>query len=163
LQGRSFEQEIAMVPVKTVLHPTDLTMASRRAFDLACQIARDGDARIVALHVVPPTNSYSAEVVFGNPLAGLREIAPEVTIDTRIERGDPAGVILRVAEEIKCDLIVIGTHGRTGPSHWLTGHISDKVVRRARCGVLALPYPFRDNEPPLLNVRWEMAASTVSK
>jgi hypothetical protein len=72
-------------------------------------------------------------------------------------------VILRVAEEIKCDFIVMGTHGRTGPSHWLTGHISDKVVRRARCGVLTLPYPFPENEPPLLNVRWEMAASTPSK
>ena len=152
-----------MVPVKTVLHPTDLTTASRRAFDLAWQIARDRGARIVALHIVPPANRNAAEVVIGNPLAGFHEIAPEVTIETRIERGDPAGVILRVAEEIKCDFIVMGTHGRTGPSHWLTGHISDKVVRRARCWVLALPYPFPENEPPLLNVRWEMAASTVSK
>src|SRR5262249_21144998 len=104
-----------MLAVKTLLHPTDLTLASRYAFDLACQIARDRGARVVALHVVPPPNRHHAEVVVGNPLAGLREIAPDVPIDTRVEKGDPAGVILRTAEEIKCDLIVMGTHGRTGP------------------------------------------------
>src|SRR5262249_8593069 len=46
----------AMFPVKTLLHPTDLTDASRHAFDVACQIAKDRGARIVILHVVPPSN-----------------------------------------------------------------------------------------------------------
>lgn len=150
-----------MLPIKTVLHPTDLTKASRRAFELACQIARDRGARIVVLHVAPPPSPFSAEVVVGNPLAGLREIAPDVAIDTRVEKGDPARVILRVAEEIQCDFIVMGIHGRTGPSHWLTGHVSDKVVRRAACAVLALPDPFPDDGPPQPSTaKHEMAAST---
>ena len=137
-----------MLPVKTLLHPTDLTEASRNAFDLACQIARDRGARIVALHVVPPPSRHSTEVALGNPLAGLREIAPDVSIDTRVEKGDPADVILRMAEEVKCDLIVMGTHGRTGLSHWLTGHVVDEVVQRAACTVLTMRSPFPEQKRP---------------
>jgi nucleotide-binding universal stress UspA family protein len=84
-----------MFPVKTLLHPTDLSEASRHAFDLACQIARDRSARIVVLHVLPPPNRHSTEVAIGNPLAGFHEIAPDVSIETRVEKGDPAGAILR--------------------------------------------------------------------
>jgi nucleotide-binding universal stress UspA family protein len=137
-----------MLPVKTLLHPTDLTQASRHAFDLACQIARDCRARVVALHVVPPPNRHRAEVVAGNPLASLREIAPDVPLDTRIEKGDPADVILHTAQELKCDLIVMGTHGRTGPSHWLTGHVVDEVAQRAGCPVLTMRCPFPEEGPP---------------
>jgi nucleotide-binding universal stress UspA family protein len=131
-----------MLAVKTLLYPTDFTLASRHAFDLACQIARDRGARVVALHVVPPPNRHQAEVVVGNPLAGLHEIASDVPMDTRVEKGDPAGVILRTAEEMKCDLIVMGTHGRTGPSGWLSRHVADEVVQRAACPVVTMRCPF---------------------
>jgi nucleotide-binding universal stress UspA family protein len=136
-----------MFAVKTLLHPTDLTPASRYAFDLACQIARDRGARVVALHVVPPPNRHHAEVVVGNPLAGLREIAPDVPIDTRVEKGDPAGVILRTAKEMKCDLIVMGTHGETGLSRLLTRHVTDEVAQAAACPVLTMRCPFPEEEP----------------
>ena len=133
-----------MLTVKTLLHPTDLTEASLHAFDLACQIARAYGARVIILHVVPPPSLHSAEVVIGDPLAGLRGKAPDVAIDTRVEKGDPTGVILRLAEESKCDLIVMGTHGHTGPSRWLTGHVVDEVVRRAACAVLTMRSPVPD-------------------
>jgi nucleotide-binding universal stress UspA family protein len=131
-----------MFQFKTLLHPTDFTDASRHAFDLACQIARDRGARVVALHVVPPPNRHSSEVVIGDPLAGFRKIAPDVPIDTRVEKGDPAGVILKTAEELKCDLIVMGTHGRTGLRHRLTGHVADEVAQKAACPVLTMRCPF---------------------
>jgi nucleotide-binding universal stress UspA family protein len=130
-----------MLPIKTLLHPTDLTKASRHAFDLACEIARDRHARLVVLHVVPPPNRHFTEVVIGNPLDGVREIAPDVPIDTRVETGDPAAVILRLAEETKCDLIVMGTYGRTGLSRWLTGHVVDEVVQKAPAAVLTMRCP----------------------
>jgi nucleotide-binding universal stress UspA family protein len=136
-----------MLAIKTLLHPTDLTEASRNAFDLACQIAKDCGARIIALHVVPPPDRHHAEVVAGNPLASLREIAPDVPLDTRIEKGDPASVILRLADEMKCDLIVMGTHGRTGLGHWLTGHVVDEVAQRAACPVLTMRCPFPEQGP----------------
>jgi nucleotide-binding universal stress UspA family protein len=139
-----------VLTVKTLLHPTDLTEASRHAFDLACQIARDRGARVVVLHVVPPPNWRSTEVVIGNPLTDFREIAPDVPIDTRVETGDPAGVILRTAGELRCDLIVMGAHGRDGLSRWLTGHVVDEVVQRAACAVLTMRCPFPEQGPPLL-------------
>jgi nucleotide-binding universal stress UspA family protein len=135
-----------MLPVKTLLHPTDFTEASRHAFETACEIARDRGAHVVVLHVVPHGNRHSTEVALGNPLSGFRDIAPDVTIETRIERGDPAAEILRVADEAKCDIIVMGTHGKTGPSHWLTGHVVDKVVQRAVCPVLTMRNSFPEQK-----------------
>jgi universal stress protein A len=137
-----------MLPVNTLLHPTDLSEASRNVFDMAYQIARDRGARVVVLHVVPPANRHSTEVVIGNPLADLREIAPDVSIETRIVEGDPAGAILRMAEEMKCDLIVMGTHGPTGLSHWLAAHVVDEVVQRAACAVLTMRSPFPEQRRP---------------
>ena len=137
-----------MLTIKTLLHPTDLTQASRHAFDLACQIARDRGARIVVLHVVPPPNPQSTEVVTGNPLAGVREMAPEIAIETRVETGAPAEVILRTAEEVNGDVIVMGIHGRTGLTHWLTSHVVDDVVQRAACAVLTMRTPFPEQRHP---------------
>jgi nucleotide-binding universal stress UspA family protein len=136
-----------MFPVKMVLHPTDLSAASRSAFNLACRIARDRGARVVALHVVPRANRRSAEVVIGDPLARLRQIAPDVPIDTRIESGDPAGVILRTANEMECDLIVMGAHGRTGLRRRRVGHVTDEVLQKADCPVLTMRYSFLDEGP----------------
>jgi nucleotide-binding universal stress UspA family protein len=146
------------------LYPTDLTEASRHAFDLACQIARDRGARVVVLHVVPPPSLQATEVVIGNPLAGFSEIAPDVRIETRLEKGDPAAVILRMAEQMKCDLIVMGTHGRTGPTHWLTGHVADKVVQRAACPVLTMRWPFPEQATthPSTNEREKAAPARQS-
>jgi nucleotide-binding universal stress UspA family protein len=87
-------------------------------------------------------------MVIGDPLAGFREIAPDVAIDTRVEKGDPAGVILRTAAEMKCDLIVMGTHGRTGLSRWLTSRVVDEVVQTAACAVLTLRSPFPEQGLP---------------
>jgi nucleotide-binding universal stress UspA family protein len=136
-----------MLSVKTLLHPTDLTEASRHAFDLACRIARDRGARVVVLHVVPPPKGHFSEVLIGNPLAGFPKSAPDVRIDTRIENGDPATMILHTAEETKCDLIVMGTHGRTGLSYWLTRHVVDEVVQSAACAVLTMRCPFPEKWP----------------
>jgi nucleotide-binding universal stress UspA family protein len=127
-----------MLPVKTALHPTDLSATSRSAFTLACQIARDRGARVVALHVVPTWTWGTAEVVIGDPLARLREIASDVPIDTQIETGDPAVVILPTADETADDLIVIGTRGPAGMSHWRTGRVTVEVVQWAACPVLTM-------------------------
>jgi nucleotide-binding universal stress UspA family protein len=139
-----------MLPIKTLLHPTDLTEASYQAFDLACQIARGRDARVVVLHVVPPPSMSSAEVVLGDPLAGFSKRAPDIHIETRIEKGDPAEVILGIAEEVKPDIIVMGTHQRNGLGHWLTGHVIDEVVYRATCAVLTMRSPFSETRRPKL-------------
>lgn len=71
----------------------------------------------------------------------LRELIP-VTFsqpyEVRVEYGDPADAIVRAAEELDSDLIVMVTHGRTGLSHVLLGSVAEKVIRHAPCPVLAI-------------------------
>jgi nucleotide-binding universal stress UspA family protein len=54
----------------------------------------------------------------------------------RLTMGDPAGEIVRIAEDEKADMIVLGTHGRTGVTRLLMGSVAEVVVRRAPCPVL---------------------------
>ena len=54
---------------------------------------------------------------------------------------DPAGEILRVAGELGCDVIVLGTHGRTGLGRVLLGSVAEQLLRKARCPVLTVKLP----------------------
>jgi nucleotide-binding universal stress UspA family protein len=63
---------------------------------------------------------------------------PSVPTEYRLEEGAVADAILRVASEIDCDLIVIGTHGRKGVGRFVLGSIAEKVLRNAPCLVLTV-------------------------
>lgn len=72
-------------------------------------------------------------------LTHLRELVPQSFTnnwDVEVASGDPADAIIRVAQAHEVDLIVMGTHGRTGLSHVLLGSVAEKVVRHASCAVL---------------------------
>ena len=73
-------------------------------------------------------------------------LAEGVAIETRVRRGDVWREIMAEAEELPADLVVMGTHGRSGFEHLLLGSVTEKVVRRATCPVLTvgnLPAPPR--------------------
>jgi nucleotide-binding universal stress UspA family protein len=138
--------------IRTILHPTDFSERSESAFHLACSLARDHGARLIVLHVIPPPVSHS-EVVARQQPNGYRERlcdwlhrlqAPDsgVEIDHRLTDGEPYAEILRVAEDDSCDLIVMGTHGRTGLPRLLVGSVAEQVLRRASCPVLTVKFPF---------------------
>lgn len=61
---------------------------------------------------------------------------PNVPFEHRMLKGDPAEEIVRFADEAHCELIVMGTHGRTGFKRLLMGSVAEAVVRRAKCPVL---------------------------
>ena len=69
----------------------------------------------------------------------------KVPVEHRLEEGNPVAEILRVAQESQCDLIVMGTHGRTGLAHLLMGSIAEPVVRKATCPVLVVKTPFTES------------------
>jgi quercetin dioxygenase-like cupin family protein len=69
---------------------------------------------------------------------------PKVVVEHRVAEGDAPGEILRLAEAVKCDLIVMGTHGRTGLRRFLTGSVAEEVLRKATSPVLALKIPLPD-------------------
>jgi nucleotide-binding universal stress UspA family protein len=147
-----------MLPIHTILHPTDFSERSVNAFHLACGLARDYGARLVVLHVaVPPTVIYGEGILPPNPelqlqeeqrqLDSLQTPQPGVRAERRLEEGDPATEILRVAQEIGANIIVMGTHGRTGLTRLLMGSVAERVVRKASCPVMTVTTPFPNAEP----------------
>src|SRR5689334_22964633 len=130
-----------MAPIHTILHPTDFSERSAYALQLACSLARDYQARLVVLHVAePPPPPYEQGVMLPMPehvedearadLERLELPADDVRAERRLEKGDPVAQTLRVARELHADLIVMGTHGRTGLARLLMGSVAEHVVRR---------------------------------
>ena len=141
-----------MLPIHTILHPTDFSKQSEFAFQLACSLARDYGAQLYVVHVVtPPVVVYGEGVLPVEPaayqaelretLTRLHAVEPEVRVLHRLVEGQPVDEILRLAKEIGCDLIVMGTHGRTGFGRMLMGSVAEKVVRTAPCPVVTVRQP----------------------
>lgn len=144
-----------MLTIRTILHPTDFSEHSKYAFGLACALARDYGARILALHVAPPpVIGYMEGVIPPQlPVTDLDRVReqlqqvtsqdPEVAVEHRLLEGDATEEILRTAGEFPCDLIVMGTHGRSGIGRFLMGSVAERVVRRAPCPVVTV----KDHRP----------------
>jgi nucleotide-binding universal stress UspA family protein/quercetin dioxygenase-like cupin family protein len=144
-----------MPSIQTILHPTDFSENSRYAFQTACALARPNQATLLVLHVMmpsvspvfqppPPDPSRSAESQESlAPLPWPEPSDPQTRVEHRVAEGDPAEEILRLAEELRCDLVVMGTHGRTGLGRFLTGSVAEEVLRKAVCPVLVVKTPLR--------------------
>jgi nucleotide-binding universal stress UspA family protein len=144
-----------MRTTQTILHPTDFSASARQAFDLACSLARDGRARLIVLHVLPHPVVLPGGVMMAPPppppveeraaarkqLEGVRPDDPSVRVEHRLEEGDPVTAILAVAAEVSCDLIAMGTHGRSGLDRLLMGSVAEMVLRQAPCPVLTVRTP----------------------
>lgn len=139
-----------MLPIRIVLHPTDFSTPSDYALRLACSLARDRDARLIVLHVVA-TSLAAEKRGFGeelqDELTRMEIPDPQFRVERRLEEGEPVTEILRVAGETNCDLIVMGTHGRTGLGRLLMGSVAEQVVRKAPCPVLTVKMPQHDTRP----------------
>jgi nucleotide-binding universal stress UspA family protein len=144
-----------MKPFSKILVPVDFSPHSREATLYAVDLARRYDAPITLAHAYQPIIFAVPEsFVLYSPdqLANiLTELDKQLTIakreaeqagaakvDARLLQGDPASQIVQFAVDGGHDLIVMGTHGRTGASHLLMGSIAEKVVRRAPCPVLTV-------------------------
>jgi nucleotide-binding universal stress UspA family protein len=134
-----------MLTLRAILHPTDFSAGSREAFRLACTLAQDHGARLVLLHVMwPPAFGEGGALMLDqfheNALAELRRLpVPEgVGVEQHVGVGRPASEVVRVAQETGCDLIVMGTHGRSGIRRLLMGSVAEKVMRTAPCPVLTV-------------------------
>jgi len=143
-----------MLPIQTILHPTDFSEHSGYAFRVACSLARDCGSRLVVVHVMSLPLYASPELgplipaptlleeELRERLLLLRPLDPAVAVDHCLLHGDAAAEIIRLAKDDKSDLIVMGTHGRTGLGRFLMGSVAEAVRRRAPCPVLTLTVPF---------------------
>lgn len=136
---------------KTVVFPTDFSPASTAALEHAAALARASNGTLLIIHVEEPPMAYGGgEAYFGIPepdhvaagklLAGVVPKSP-VSFEHHLLVGNPAEEIVRFAEERKADLIVLGTHGRTGVWRVLMGSVAEGVVRRALCPVITYKQP----------------------
>ena len=140
---------------RVILCPTDFSENSTAALRVATDLARQNQATLIVLHVADtlgPENLGIAEAQTRlQPEAHVAELwqqlnrmAPDVPgLDTRrlLREGDPAAVIEQVVREQHCDLVVMGTHGRTGLDRLLMGSIAERILRRCPCPALIVKYP----------------------
>jgi nucleotide-binding universal stress UspA family protein len=141
-----------MLHLRTILHPADLTAPSMNVFHLACSLARDHGARLIILHVtellVPagmmPRRTPIPQYFKERRRELRREIPPVKDVVTKyvVREGNAEEAILEVAQHRNVDLVVMGTHGRTGLKHLFVGSVAEKVVRKASCPVLTVKLPF---------------------
>jgi nucleotide-binding universal stress UspA family protein len=138
-----------MLHIDTILHPTDLSEPAGHALQLAHSLARDHGARLVLLNVVMPPMPVTEVYVPTGELDGLmdsqrRHIAElahsilDVPVETHVVQGVAASAIVTVAEKCQADLIVMGTHGRSGLSRMVLGSVAESVMRQAHCPVMTV-------------------------
>ena|SRR5579872_4023256 len=143
-----------MPSIQTILHPTDFSESSQYAFETACSLVKDKNTRLIVLHVALPSTAPIPFEPVPNPLvpAESQEFLkgryiwpqpsdPKITVEHRVAEGEAPHEILQLAKALKCDVIVMGTHGRTGLSRFLTGSVAEEVLRKAACPVLAVKTP----------------------
>ena len=154
-----------MIDIRRILCPIDFSDYSRRALDHAIAIARWYGSTVTALHVFSPTPvaayGTSPEVFAPIVLTAVdrdqlladtkafvaAEAAPGITIEAVVREGTTAAEILDQASDMNADLLVMGTHGRSGFERLLLGSVAEKVLRKASCPVLTVPRRLPDAVP----------------
>ncbi len=147
-----------MLKLRTILYPTDFSADGDKSFELACALARDHGADLVVLHVYPPPVNHGEGMARQAPagyfdelrkqLRRLQAHGPTPSVSHQLVEGEAAEEILHLAQQQKCDLIVLGTHGRKGLSRLLLGSVAEKVLREATCPVLTVKVPPAPKEGP---------------
>jgi nucleotide-binding universal stress UspA family protein len=145
-----------MLDIRKVLCPVDFSECSRHALDHAAAIARWYGAELTVLHVVsttpvaayvPGIGSSNVAIAAADHRQTLSDLSPIVAAVGALgvpavplmREGDTVREILETASDLPADLVVIGTHGRSGFERLALGSVTEKVLRRARCPVLSVP------------------------
>jgi len=142
--------------LERILFPTDFSEGSDEAMRYAAALAKDYQAILYVLYVIPEiigANWYiphpSVQEIYQDlEVRGkaemekyVRRIQGPERVEPLILRGTPYQRILEVARDKKVDLIVMGTHGRTGVDHLIFGSTAERVVREAPCPVFTVRIP----------------------
>lgn len=151
-----------MIVLKKILCPVDHSECSYLALKYAISLALKDEAKLYLMHVID-SRFYDTEIYKFSPYkpdeidiskirTDLMKSLPEGTTDvleveTIVVKGIPFYEITNASKELGVDIIVMGTHGRTGLSHVMMGSVAEKVVRKAPCPVLMVRMP---SIPPII-------------
>jgi nucleotide-binding universal stress UspA family protein len=145
-----------MKRLRQVLHATDFSPASRRAFGLALALVRSQNVRLTVFHVLTPMPLVPEQYLDAVTMDRLQKQARQwstrqlaalatrarkagVKASVLLREGDAvADQIVRTARSTKSDLIVMGTHGRRGLQKFFLGSVAERVVRTASCPVVTV-------------------------
>ncbi|MFQ5956604.1 MAG: universal stress protein [Candidatus Brocadiales bacterium] len=147
-----------MVSIKKILCPVDYSVSSSEAMKYAAHIAGGEEAKLYLMHVIDIRSfGHESPLDFKVPKPApdtIERIRKELQEDLVHERdgkkvdveaivvvGKPVEEILKTAEEKEVDMIVMGTHGRTGIPHVIIGSVAENVVWKAPCPVLTVRHP----------------------
>lgn len=141
---------------RRILHPSDFSSASRRAFSRAVAMAKAERAQLLLVHVMTPViplmgEGYISPKAYDDMERSTRAYGQK-EIDKLVAKAKAAGVraralllegtaadrIVRAARSYRADIIVIGTHGRTGLARVFLGSVAERVVGTAPCPVLTV-------------------------
>jgi len=140
------------VTLERILVPIDFSDCSLDALKYAVVVAKQAKASVMLLHVLEPV-SYGLDFDLGHFRSReyvreiwtkrLEELAAthqhsDMVVEYRLRGGFPSDSILDAAKTLPCDLIVMGTHGRRGISHTISGSVAEAVLRKAHCPVIAV-------------------------
>lgn len=154
--------------ISRILVPTDFSECSAAALDYAVALAKPLNADLILAHVIEPFPYSVIEgltfVDYGARLTSetqalldilsRKPLKEKLSVATHLTSGMPFREIIDLAERENADLIVIGTHGRTGFDHLITGSVAEKVARLAPCPVLLVrPKPNVLKEKPVKRTR----------
>jgi nucleotide-binding universal stress UspA family protein len=155
-----------MSPFRKLLVPIDFSPHSQEALRVACSLAKAFDAPITLLHVfsapvypMPEGAFVTLPAAYAELIAATRQRLEVMTskvksehetikIDATTIEGVPFREIIAFARKHGHDLVVMGTHGRTGLKHVFLGSVAEKVVRKAPCAVLTVRIPGQTFEQP---------------
>jgi nucleotide-binding universal stress UspA family protein len=145
-----------MIPIHRILVPTDFSEPAAAALKWAATLAKEFDARLYLLHVVPEPYAYPwgtelstlpmTDVLAQSEEASrgrLKELAastnlPVDRVVTNAVIGTPVDQVLALVKDQQIDLVVLGTHGRGLVGHLLLGSVAERVVRRSPVPVLTV-------------------------
>jgi nucleotide-binding universal stress UspA family protein len=145
--------------IRTILVPTDFSEYAEYAFTWALQIAADWQAKLILFHATSPISPLAfPDSVYLPELQRLetdmladaerrmatfveKKGSSTVVVETRVVVGEPVFEICQAVEREQADLIIMGSHGRTGLAHVLLGSVAERVIRHASCPVVVARKP----------------------
>jgi len=132
-----------MINIQKILYATDFSSYSNQAYFHAITLAESHEASLTILFVFNPAQREEGKSrqYWREQLEQIRPINPHIPIHHVFLEGDPAQEIIEYAAKAGMDLIVMGTHGRTGLDRLLMGSVAEKVMRDASCSVLVVKLP----------------------
>jgi len=131
---------------RLILCPVDYSVSTEPAISLAADLAQVNKSKVVLLHVIEPNGEpismdQSNNQKFQERLRDQYLDLSDVEHEQLTRHGDPADITIEYAKKNDVDLIVMGTHGRTGLASLVVGSVAQKVMAHATCPVVTVKLP----------------------